>query len=121
MEPLPGGKLCIPYFVIAERDFPLTGRVMMAFKPSHQGFGVKDVIFKNKWDKALLVGESEYGFLGMKIPILTRRIMHKYEIVIKIVRTCLILYNIMRDRYPSSHADLFDTKHKGVCLLLGKC
>ena len=107
-DPLPGDTEDIPYFLVGDDAFGLRTFMM---KP----YGNKEMtrtqrIFNYRLSRARRVVENAFGILANRFQVLLTTMMHKPSTVRLLVKTCVILHNLMRTRYPVMQNKLVDVE-----------
>lgn len=112
-EPLPNDDTDMPYFILGDDAFPLRPYLMKPF--SHKGLQIDDRIFNYRCSRARRVVENGFGILANRFRCLQTTMATSPRNTRKIVKACLCLHNIMRERYPNlQNADLDHEDDNGV-------
>lgn len=109
-DPLPYDNVNIPYFLVGDDAFSLTVNMM---KP----YGQRDLsreqrVMNYRLSRARRVSENAFGILTNRFQILASKMNHLPSTARLIVKTCCILHNLMRMRYPSMNNALVDQAEK---------
>lgn len=97
-EPLAHDTQDMPYFFVGDDAFALRKTMMKPY--SQRGVSNDERIFNYRLSRARRVVENAFGILANRFQLLLTTMQHKPETVKLIVKTCLILHNLMRKRYP---------------------
>ena len=116
-DPLPGDTEDVPYFLVGDDAFGL--RIYM-MKP----YGSKDLtrkqrIFNYRLSRARRVVENAFGILANWFQVLLTTMMHEADTVRLLVKTCVLLHNLMRTRYPVMQNRLVDFQRPDGVLVPG--
>ena len=104
--PLPGDNRDVPYFIIGDEAFALCPTLM---KPYHRrNMAREERIFKYRLSRARRVVENAFGIMSNRFQIFLTKMRHNPETVKLITKTCMVLHNIMRVRYPTAHSHVLD-------------
>lgn len=111
-EPLPHDDRDTPYFVVGDDAFPLRTYLMKPFP--HRFLDHDERIFNYRCSRARRVVENAFGILAARFRCLLTTIQTAPANARKITKACLILHNLMRDRYPNlQNADLDQEDDQG--------
>ncbi|XP_060780515.1 putative nuclease HARBI1 [Neoarius graeffei] len=97
--PLPQDTTDVPYFFIGDDAFVLRAYMMKPY--SLRGLSQEERIFNYRLSRARRVVENAFGILANRFQVILGTMQHKPETVKLIVKTCLVLHNLMRVRYPT--------------------
>ena len=97
-DPLPNDNQDVPYFFIGDDAFALRPSMMKPY--CLRGLTNEQRIFNYRLSRARRVVENAFGILANRFQILLSTMQHHPSTVKLIVKTCLILHNLMRTRYP---------------------
>ena len=104
-EPLPHDDRPMPYFLVGDDAFPL--RTWMVKPISKRFLDRPERIFNYRTSRARRVVENGFGILANRFRCLLTTLQHAVETSQVIVRACLCLHNLMRERFPNlQNADL---------------
>ena len=67
---------------------------------SQRGLQYEERIFNYRLSRARRVAENSFGVLANRFQVLLGTMQHEPQTVKLIVKTCLVLHNLMRTRYP---------------------
>eukprot|EP00105_Crassostrea_gigas_P007335 XP_011421541.1 PREDICTED: protein ALP1-like [Crassostrea gigas] len=104
-DPLPNDDIPTPYFILGDDAFGLRTYLM---KPYAQRQMTKDQrIFNYRLSRGRRIVENAFGILAQRWQILLTTMQHDPTTIAIIIETCVILYNLMRLRYPAiQNADM---------------
>ncbi|KAK6167936.1 hypothetical protein SNE40_021859 [Patella caerulea] len=105
-EPLPNDTQDVPYFFVGDDAFGLRPNMMKPY--SQRGLKNEERIFNYRLSRARRVVENAFGILANRFQVLLTTMQHEPATVKLIVKTCLILHNLMRIRYPGLQNQLLD-------------
>ena len=97
-EPLPSDIQNAPYFFVGDDAFGLRPYMMKPY--SQRGLQYEERIFNYRLSRARRVAENAFGILANRFQVLLGTMQHEPQTVKLIVKTCLVLHNLMRTRYP---------------------
>ena len=98
-DPLPNDTEDVPYYFIGDDAFALRTTMMKPY--SHRTMDREERIFSYRLSRARRVVENAFGILANRFRILLSTMGHSPSTVRQIVKTCIILHNLMRVRYPA--------------------
>ena len=75
---------------------------------SHRTLDKEESIFNYRLFRARCVMENAFGILANRFRILLTTVTHSTSAVRLIVKTCIILHNLMRVRYPGLQIQQLD-------------
>ena len=105
-DPLPGDNQDVPYYFVGDDAFALQTFMM---KPhSLRGMTREQRIFNYRLSRARRVVENAFGILANRFQVLMTSMQQGPETVKLIVKTCLVLHNLMRMRYPAMQNQQLD-------------
>lgn len=106
--PIPHDDKDIPYFLVGDDAFPL--RPWMV-KPYSAKFLTHDQrIFNYRCSRARRVVENAFGILAARFRCLHTTLQVTPRAARKICKACLVLHNLLRDRYPNLAANEVDAE-----------
>lgn len=116
-QPLPGDTEDVPYFLVGDDAFGLRTFLM---KP----FGQRDLtrqqrIYNYRLSRARRVVENSFGILANRFQVMLSTMLHDVTTVRLIVKTCCLLHNLMRSRYPVMQNRLVDRYTRQGTLIPG--
>ena len=97
-EPLPNDTQNVPYYFVGDDAFSLRSTMMKPY--SQRCLQNEERIFNYRLSRARRVSENAFGILANRFQVLLSTMQHEPSTVKLIVKTCLILHNLMRIRYP---------------------
>ena len=103
----------IQYYIVRENAFGINKSLMNPI--SIRNMEHQERIFNYKLSRARRVVENAFGILA----VLLRTINHKPETCRKISKTCEILHNHIRLRYPATHNNLMDSEEQNQNVIPG--
>jgi hypothetical protein len=104
-EPLPNDDIAIPYFLIGDDAFALRTYMLKPF--AHCFLTHEERIFNYRLSRARRVVENAFGILANRFRCLLTTLAITPERTRRVVKACLVLHNLMRERYPNlQNADL---------------
>ncbi|XP_060561924.1 putative nuclease HARBI1 [Ruditapes philippinarum] len=98
-EPLPFDDRNTPYFLVGDDAFPLRSYLIKPFP--HRFLDHDERIFNYRCSRARRVVENAFGILAARFRCLLTTMQTTPRNAKRITKACLILHNLMRDRYPS--------------------
>lgn len=101
-EPLPGDDHDIPYFLVGDDAFPLRPWMMKPY--GGRVLDHDERIFNYRTSRARRVVENAFGILAHRWRVLLTTIQLLPRRAQKVTCGCIVLHNLMRDRYPGLHA-----------------
>ena len=84
---------------IGDDAFGLRPTMMKPF--NRRGLSKEERIFNYMLSRARRVAENAFGILANRFQVMLSTMQHEIPTVKLIVKTCLILHNLMRMKYPS--------------------
>lgn len=104
-EPMPNDDRDMPYFLVGDDAFPLRPYLMKPF--SLRYLAREERIFNYRCSRARRVVENAFGILANRFRCLLTTMGTTPRNTVTITMGCLVLHNIMRERYPQlQNADL---------------
>lgn len=101
-EPLPNdnaaGATRIPFFIVGDDAFSLRTWMMKPY--SARNLTRKERIFNYRLSRARRVVENSFGILAQRFQVLLRQMQQTVGNCRLIVKTCVLLHNLLRTRYP---------------------
>ena len=110
-DPLPHDTENVPYFIVGDDAFALRPYLMKPFK---NNLTREERIFNYRLSRARRVVENSFGILANHFQILLNTMKHEPETVALIVKTCVLLHNLMRTRYPVLQNALVDREDQNM-------
>ncbi|CAK1593449.1 unnamed protein product [Parnassius mnemosyne] len=95
-KPLPNTTEPMPYVLIGDGAFGISNKVLRPYVRSNMTH--KKKIFNYRLSRARRYIESTFGIMSNKFKIFQRSINHSLPNAIKLVKTCCILHNYIRER-----------------------
>ena len=117
-EPLPYDNANVPYYWLADDVFGLRSTLMKPY--SHRCMLREERIFNYRISRARRVVENAFGILANRFQVLLTTMNHQPSTVILIVKTCLVLHNLVRIRYPRLQNRLLDNEDRSHRLVPGE-
>lgn len=106
--PIPGDSQPIPYFLVGDDAFALRTYMMKPY--GNKEMTRKQRIFNYRLSRARRVVENSFGILANRFQVLLSTMMHEPDTVRLIIKTCVLLHNLMRTRYPVMQNQLVDVE-----------
>lgn len=97
-DPLPHDTEDVPYFLIGDDAFALRPEMMKPY--GHRDLTHDERIFNYRLSRARRVVENSFGILVNRFQVLLTTMNHLPSTVRLITKTCILLHNLMRTRYP---------------------
>ena len=105
--PLPNDNRPHPFFYLAGDVFPLKSNMMKPY--SRRNLSFEEKIANYRISRGSRVVENAFGILALRWPFfLLSTMQQKPNVVQVIVKTTMVLHNLMRSRYPVHHQVLMD-------------
>lgn len=117
-DPLPGDNVDMPYFFIGDEAFALKTWMMKPY--SRQHLTREETAFNYRLSRARRVVENAFGILSMRWRVLTTSMQHELKTVEFIVEACIVLHNLMRNRYPVMHRRAVDREDENGNIIPGE-
>jgi len=105
---LPGDDVPVPYFIIGDNAFGINKALMNPFCIRNMDYHERR--FNYRLSRARRVEENAFGILAHKFNVLLTIMNQIPKTCRKIIATCVILHNLIRLRYPTTHNNLMDLK-----------
>ena len=96
---LPNDNENVSYFFVGDDAFGLRPTTMKPF--TLRGLTTEERIFNYRLSRAGRVVENAFGILANRFQFMSSTMQHQVPTMKLIFKTCLILYNLMRNKYPS--------------------
>ncbi|XP_050697643.1 putative nuclease HARBI1 [Eriocheir sinensis] len=117
-DPLPGDTEDVPYFLVGDDADAL--RTFMMKPCGNRDMTRKQRIFNYRLSsRARRVVENSFGILANRFQLLLTTMLHEPDTVRLLVKTCIILHNLMRIRYPVMQNRLVDVEQQDGQLVPG--
>ena len=116
-DPLPGDTEDIPYFLVGDDAFAL--RTFMMKPYGKREMTREERIFNYRLSRARRVVENSFGILANRFQVLLTTMLHEPDTVRLLIKTCVILHNLMRTRYPVMQNRLVDVEERDGNLVPG--
>ena len=115
-EPLPNDNTedaqRIPFFIVGDDAFSLRTWMMKPY--GAKALSRQDRIFNYRLSRARRVVENSFGILAQRFQVLLRQMHQSVRNCRIIVKTCVLLHNLMRTRYPVMNNRMVDKKHGDI-------
>jgi len=108
----------VPYYIIGDDAFCLDTFMMKPF--SRRGLDLDERIFNYRLSRARRVSENAFGILANRFQVLLTPMQHTPSTVALIVKTCCLLHNLMRTRYPGVQNPLLDREDQDHNVIPGE-
>jgi len=105
-DPLPGDDTDVPYFLVGDDAFSLRTFLMKPY--SLKNMTRDERLFNYRLSRARRVVENSFGILANRFQVMLTTMCHHADTVRLIVKTCILLHNLMRTRYPVLQNRLVD-------------
>ncbi|XP_041366787.1 uncharacterized protein LOC121381526 [Gigantopelta aegis] len=116
-EHLPNDDRPHPYFMLSDDAFALKSYMMKPY--SRRNMTYEEKIANCRISRGRLVVENAFGIMALRWQVLLTTMQQSTETVQLIVKTCMVLHNIMRTRYPGHHQALVDQEDANGNLIPG--
>ncbi|KAG0724484.1 putative nuclease HARBI1 [Chionoecetes opilio] len=116
-DPIPGDTEDVPYFLVGDNAFALRTYMMKPY--SNKEMTRKQRIFNYRLSRARRVVENAFGILANRFQVLLSTMLHEADTVRLLVKTCVILHNLMRSRYPVMQNRLVDVERPNGVVVPG--
>ena len=116
-DPLPGDNVNTPYFIIADDAFAMKTHLMKPFP--RRGLEGAERVFNYRLSRARRVVENAFGILANRFRCLLTTMHIRVQRVPLIVRTCVVLHNYLRVRYPGADNHVVDLENADHQLIPG--
>ena len=105
-EPLPGDVKDMPYFFIGDDIFALRTWMMKPY--ANRGMTTEERVFNYRLSRARRVVENAFGILVQRWQVMLNTCQHRSDTVRLIVKTCLVLHNLLKARHPHDNGGMGD-------------
>jgi len=106
-EPLPRDDRCTSFFLVGDDAFPLRSYMVKPYP--HHNLDREQRIFNYRCSRARRVVENAFGILACRFRCLLTTLQTTHANARKITKACLVLHNMIRDRFPRlQNAELDD-------------
>ena len=116
-QPLPGDNVPMPYFLLGDDAFGLRTFLMKPY--AQRNLTRHERIFNYRLSRARRVVENAFGILANRFQVMLTTMFHSVKTVRLIVKTCCLLHNLMRMRYPAMQNALVDKYTKQGNVIAG--
>lgn len=114
-EPLPGGDVPVPYFIVGDDAFALRNYLMKPYGRTRRVLTHAERVFNYRTSRARRIVENAFGILVNRWGCMGTTMRQMPEIVQAIVSACCILHNILRSRgLPRGAMDEEDANHQVI-------
>ena len=96
--PIPNDNHPMHYFVVGDDAFALKNYMMKLF--SKRDLTHDERIFNYRLSRARRIVENAFGILAHRFGVFLTTMQQDPDTVREIIKTCLLLHNLMRSRYP---------------------
>ena len=117
-DPLPNDDKPHPYFILSDDTFELKRYMMKPY--SQRNMSYEERIFNYRVSRGRRVVENAFGILALRWQVLLNTMQQRPAIVQLIVKTCIVLHNLLRMRYPGLHQALIDQEDANGNLIPGE-
>ncbi|XP_052215138.1 uncharacterized protein LOC127833748 [Dreissena polymorpha] len=105
-QPFPNDTVDMPYFLVGDDTLNLSENMQKPY--GHRVLTRDESILNYRLSRARRVSENAFRILANRFQILLTKMNHNPSTVMLIVKTCCILHNLMRIRYPTMQNSLVD-------------
>jgi len=105
-EPLPGGEVDVPYFLIGDDAFALRTWLMKPY--SKKDMSKEELAFNYRLSRGRMVVENAFGILANRFGCLLTTLRLCPDTATDIVLTCCLLHNLLRDKTLEASTRLID-------------
>ena len=103
---LPNDDRPHPYFMLSDGAFALKSYMMKPY--SRRNMTYEEKLANYRISRGRRVVENAFGIMALRWQVLLTTMQQTTETVQLIVKTCMVLHNMMRTRYPDHHQALVD-------------
>lgn len=107
-DPLPNDDKDFPYFILADEAFALSTFLVKPYSRKLMERSLR--IFNYRISRGRRVVENAFGIMSLKLQILQRPMNKNIHTCRTIIKTCVVLHNLLRLRYPNGHIGLVDAE-----------
>lgn len=97
-EPLPGGQVDVPYFIVADDAFAMRTWLLKPYP--HRDMTREERILNYRLSRARRIVENAFGILVSRFRVLLSTIQLEPDNVTKVVKACCILHNLLAEKRP---------------------
>lgn len=109
----PSLNIRMPYVLVGDKAFKLNNNLLRPYSGKH--LDIKKRIFNYRLSRARRYVECTFGILANKWRILHRPLNVSKQLSKDIVKACVVLHNIVRERDGYTHKDMFvRVNHNGL-------
>ena len=108
----------MPYYILADDAFALRTYLMKPY--SQRGMSQEQRIYNYRISRGRRVVENAFGILANRWQVLLTTMQQGPDVVRVIVEACILLHNIMRNRFPGVQNVLLDHEDEQHNLLPGQ-
>ena len=116
--PLPNDDRPHPFFFLADDAFALKSNMMKPY--SRRNLSREEKIANYRISRGRRVVENAFGIMALRWQCLLSTMQQKPQVVQVIVKTCMVLHNLLRSRYPVHHQVLIDREDDNGQLIPGE-
>ncbi|XP_041484662.1 putative nuclease HARBI1 [Lytechinus variegatus] len=117
-DPLPNDTQDVPYFIVGDDAFSLRTYLMKPY--SAKALTREERIYNYRLSRARRVVENTFGIMANRFQVLLTTMQHHADTVRLILKTCILLHNLMRTRYPVLQNRLVDRQLKNGQIVPGE-
>ncbi|XP_041469954.1 putative nuclease HARBI1 [Lytechinus variegatus] len=116
--PLPNDTQDVPYFIVGDDAFSQRTYLMKPY--SAKALTREERIYNYRLSRARRVVENTFGIMVNRFQVLLTTMQHHADTVKLILKTCILLHNLMRTRYPVLQNRLVDRQLKNGQIVPGE-
>ena len=116
-EHLPNDDRPHPYFMLSDDAFALKSYMMKPYSRRNMTYEEKIASYLISCGQCVV--ENAFGIMAVCLQVLLTTMQQRTETVQLIVKTCMVLHNMMHSRYPGHHQALVDQEDANGNLIPG--
>ena len=116
-DPMPNDNVNMPYFLVGDDAFGLKTYLMKPY--SRRALRLDELIYNYRISRARRVVENAFGLLVQVFRCLLNTLQVKVNKATQVTYACVVLHNLLRDKYVEAHVGLPDRVSSSGAIIPG--